>query len=224
MTTITDVLEGPWKNHLQNVPPFPANHCSVLIPPLSHLSLTCNSVRTQKRLGSSTACPATHPLRGFTDPGVPARTYWYSNYGKLFTYALPTFDRILVIPHFPSLILTSLLHRMHAPVSRYMISSLLALHPLVPRPSSKLIAHKSNGTISAPRRSSSLRLQLTIPMGVIMGRLYLTFSVWPVTSTVGLRWTRMVPFTTCMESEQQGVRCGIWMYAFRPLTLTLLSM
>lgn len=108
MTLMTDVLEGPVRRslekckcnvlphiwtlgiaeHLQNVPPLPANHRGVPLR-VSHLSLICNSVHAQKRLGLVHAMPCYSPVKGFTDSGVLAPVYQYSNYDRLFTYALP---------------------------------------------------------------------------------------------------------------------------------------
>ncbi|KAI6110863.1 eukaryotic translation initiation factor 2A [Pisolithus croceorrhizus] len=50
--------------------------------------------RAQKRLGLVHGTPCYSPVKGFADPGVPARTYQYSNDGRLFAYALPTSVRI----------------------------------------------------------------------------------------------------------------------------------
>ncbi|KAI6037374.1 eukaryotic translation initiation factor eIF2A-domain-containing protein [Pisolithus microcarpus] len=50
--------------------------------------------RAQKRLGLVHGTPCYTPVKGFTDPGVPARTYQYSNDGRLFAYTLPTSVKI----------------------------------------------------------------------------------------------------------------------------------
>ena len=46
-------------------------------------------VRAQKSLGLVGGTPDYVPLPGFVSPDVPARTYHYSNDGRLFAYALP---------------------------------------------------------------------------------------------------------------------------------------
>jgi len=46
--------------------------------------------RAQKSLGLVGGTPDYASVRGFVDPVVPARTYQYSNDGRLFAYTLPT--------------------------------------------------------------------------------------------------------------------------------------
>ncbi|KAF8129365.1 eukaryotic translation initiation factor eIF2A-domain-containing protein [Boletus edulis] len=50
--------------------------------------------RAQKSLGLVGGTPDYVPLSGFVSPDVPARTYHYSNDGRLFAYALPNVVRI----------------------------------------------------------------------------------------------------------------------------------
>ncbi|KAG8217066.1 eukaryotic translation initiation factor eIF2A-domain-containing protein [Butyriboletus roseoflavus] len=50
--------------------------------------------RAQKNLGLVGGTPDYIPLSGFVCPDIPARTYHYSNDGRLFAYALPSVVRI----------------------------------------------------------------------------------------------------------------------------------
>ncbi|KAH0825712.1 eukaryotic translation initiation factor eIF2A-domain-containing protein, partial [Lanmaoa asiatica] len=50
--------------------------------------------RAQKSIGLVGGTPDYIPLSGFVSPDVPARTYHYSNDGRLFAYALPSVVRI----------------------------------------------------------------------------------------------------------------------------------
>ncbi|KAL4065104.1 eukaryotic translation initiation factor eIF2A-domain-containing protein [Scleroderma citrinum] len=52
------------------------------------------ALRAQKSLSLVGGTPDYVSVRGFVDPGVPTRTYQYSNDGRLFAYALPTVVKI----------------------------------------------------------------------------------------------------------------------------------
>lgn len=109
MTLMTDVLEGPVRRSLEKSSaeclPTPGQPSECPNSPLSHLSLIHNSAHAQKCLGLVHAMPCYSPVKGFTDPGVLAPVYQYSNYDRLFTYALPTLyiplhdrrDRLLIV-------------------------------------------------------------------------------------------------------------------------------
>ncbi|KAI6025357.1 hypothetical protein BKA83DRAFT_4492105 [Pisolithus microcarpus] len=58
------------------------------------VSHTYNSVCSQKRLGLVHGTPCYSPIQEFTDEGLPACTYQYSNNGRLFIYAFPSSVRI----------------------------------------------------------------------------------------------------------------------------------
>lgn len=52
--------------------------------------------RAQKSLGLTSGAPSYTPLEGIQIPDVPARTYRYSDDGRLFAYALPTCVRVFL--------------------------------------------------------------------------------------------------------------------------------
>lgn len=173
------------------------------------ISHTYNSVRSQKRLGLVHGMPCYSPIQEFTDAGLPACTYQYSNNGRLFVYAFPSSVRISQAENATPMQELNIVELNFSPRGTYIFtwecpveledSTTLQVYgflALSPTPSSAKTFFKADCSQMERPRQPGTHHHSDCSRQCQHERLRFTFSVRPITLIVGLHWTRMGPFTT----------------------------